>query len=68
VELLLISAVYNAFSTCDSLASVINEFQHFDDLKGLGTLLAVSLIFSGSFDLIQSFALWLRKLISPQNS
>jgi hypothetical protein len=68
VELLLISAIYNAFSGCDSLASVINEFQHFDDLKRLGTLLAVSLICSGGCDLIQSLTHWLRKLIGTQKS
>jgi hypothetical protein len=66
--LLLISAIYNAFSGCASFASAIDEFQHFDDLKRLGTLLALSLIFSGGCDLVQSFAHWLRRLAGMQKS
>jgi hypothetical protein len=62
VELLLISAIYNAFAGCNSLTSALQEFQHFDDLKRLGTLLALSLIFSGGCDLIHSFVRWLRNL------
>ena len=44
----------------------IYKFQHFDDLKRLGTLLAISLIFSGGCDLIHSFINWLRKLALVQ--
>lgn len=68
VELLLISVIYNAFSKCNSFASVVDKFQHFDDLKRLGTLLALSLIFSGGCDLIQSFIRWIRKLDSMHKS
>jgi hypothetical protein len=66
VELLLISAVYNAFSGCNSFTSAVEEFRHFDDLKRLGTLLALSLICSGGCDLIRSFVQWLRKLSGKQ--
>jgi len=68
VELLLISAVYNSFAGCTSFTSAVHEFQRFDDLKRLGTLLALSLIFSGGCDLIHSFVQWLRKLRGTQKS
>jgi hypothetical protein len=54
VELLLISVLYNAFSKCDSVSSIVYEFQHFDELKQLGTLLAIFVIVSGGCDLIRS--------------
>jgi hypothetical protein len=68
VELLLISAVYNAFAGCSSFTSVLYDFQQFDDMKRLGTLLALSLIFSGGCDLIHCFVQWVRKLSGKQKS
>lgn len=47
VELLLISVIYNAFSKCNSVAAVVYEFQHFDELKQLGTLLAIFVTLCG---------------------
>ncbi len=54
VELLLISTVYSAFAGCNSFSAKLAEFQHFDDLKKLGTLLALSLIFTGGCDLLHA--------------
>jgi hypothetical protein len=68
VELLLISVVYNAFSACDSVMSAVYEFQQFDELKRLGTLLALFVIVSGGCDLIGSFVHRLRKQSDTQKS
>jgi hypothetical protein len=62
VDLLLVSAIANAFSGCRSISSALEKFQNFDDLERLGTILALFLIASGGYDLIHSLAKWFRKL------
>jgi hypothetical protein len=68
VELLLISVVCNAFAGCDSLGKAWAAFQHFDDVKRLGTLLAIIVVLSGARDLIHDLFHWLRRPPGVQKS